>query len=580
MLTFHQNEIDSISNTIKNAHAILLGSNRLLAGTASFTNSPSVKLSFQQHQTFLAGQPGDLNSVLIKLVNDLDWLARCFSIQAGTLDAQELASQRFIEQVYDAGHNGLGWSVFPHMPVRNLDPILNVDYITPPGVAEATVPLPALIGMFSTDDSAAVASAARWKAAGDQIELAMNELTDAASALAANTIGFSFDRAREAIQDISTTGRVVVGNTRIMEQSMLQFPVVRANNLAALQAIQASTAAIVEPAEKLAAEQAAVAAYVTSTLQPTLEMVRPPVTNLGVPVPGHTGGGSLSVGGSSTAHGPVGIHQLAGGLPATNPTGGGQPFTEQAAQAAQSAGQGNPTANTGAPAGPVAPVDPAGASPAPVNPAGMPTPQSAPVAPSAGAPQNPVVAPAGGGTTGVPAGSPVVAQHVSGDQGRPGYPGQAGVNGHGVSSRVGGVPDAAQSRARVVADQRGRFGASSNARLPLLPLSAQEAQRNASLRNVHATAPGPVAGSAPGASTPAAGSGAQDAAAGQRGAGRGPGGGFFGGAGAAGRGQTGGGARSQTPKLRATAEVRAYFLREFMGTRPKKRTVRKVIDRG
>ena len=576
MLRFNLDSLESIVSQIRESKTLLAQNVFMFKGGATFTNSPTVNTAFQQHTSFFDGQSGALSKVVSKLDQDIDWLARCFSIQAGTLDAQELASQRFIESIYDAGHNGMGLSFLPNMPVRNLDPILNVDYITPPGVAEATVPLPALIGMFSTDDSAAVASAARWKAAGDQIELAMNELTDAASALAANTIGFSFDRAREAIQDISTTGRVVVGNTRIMEQSMLQFPVVRANNLAALQAIQASTAAIVEPAEKLAAEQAAVAAYVTSTLQPSLEMVRPPVTNLGVPVMGHTGGGHLSVGGTSTAHSRVDIHQLAGGLSATNPTGGGQPFAEQAAQAAQSAGQGNPTA-TGAPAaGPVTAVDPAGASTAPVNPAGMPTPQAAPVAPSAGASQNPVVAPAGG----VPAGGPVAGQSMSAGQSIPAGQGAAGVTGYGQAGRYGTMGDATQSRARVVADQRGRFGASSNARLPLLPLSAQEAQRNASLRNVHAMTPGPVTGSAPGAHNVVTGTGSQDAAAGQRGAGRGSGGGFFGGAGAAGRGQSGGGARSQTPKLRATAEVRAYFLREFMGTRPKKRTVRKVIDRG
>ena len=171
----------------------------------------------------------------------------------------------------------------------------------------------------------------------------MDNLKSASNGLASSSEGYSFDMAREAIDDVHKTGIIVAANTTAMAGSVRKFPLVRSSNLKALEAIQFTTSLIPDPAERLLAEQAAVTQFVSAQLQPSLEMVRPPVSNLGVPIVGHSGGGTLDAATVSTASASPTVSHINGHTSAAAPTSA-TAHGEQAATAAANVPKPTPAA--------------------------------------------------------------------------------------------------------------------------------------------------------------------------------------------------------------------------------------------
>ncbi|MCR5913335.1 hypothetical protein GC425_00395 [Corynebacterium sp. zg254] len=542
-----------------------------------------------------------------------------FKVHTEVFAEQEAGSAFVLNRIYDGSDPFLNMGLSKVIPQRNLEPIHNLAYTTPPGVAEATMPLQALIAMFTSDDAAPLMVAEQWRSVGNQLETALQDLHNASTSIGLNLKGLSFDAARSAIQDITSMGEIVVANTRIMEQSVRQFPVVRATNLSALQAIQASTAAIPEQAERIAAEQAAVATYVTSTLQPSLELVKPPVVNLGVPVAGHTGGGSLSAYASGTASGPVGIHHIGGNLSQATASDGSQAFASRAADAAQAAGHGNANAAQAATAPSNAPVQVPAAA-AHVNPSG--TVSAAGAGAHAGTPTPAMGLGAHGGGLHASGQGHAVSTHAASTHNLThamapvGHANsQLGVRMHQegaahkqpssntMKGAVSGKP--APTPSTGMAPTPGFGGAPHNQfaqpgqrfgspRLPQLPYSATNMMNGQSAGMMNGqgayTGAGGQAGAGAGVRggtsammSPGAGGPANRSAlsmGGNGGSSRATSG--FGGFAGAGMGRGSGSQSSANAgsSLKANSVVREYFLREFMGKRETKRTVNRVITRG
>ena len=577
MIRFSEEDLTNVAEQISFARtsAELIEAAMTLSSGTVYASSPAMQLAFEEHKSICLSQAGGLKRSIGQIAVNINFLFQHLTEHRNLLLDQELANiDSFNVMITPLASQAFhkAWM----MTMREPELLKNLTYVEPIAVAEAAMPLQALIAAFSTDDAAPLAISNDWAKASTRLSSIMDQLDAAGRQLSATTIGTSFDMAREAIDSVVRTGRIVAANAQIMSTTVAQFPTIRTANLVALHAIEASTATITDPAAKLAAEQSAVATFVSTQLQPSLELVRPPIMNLGVPIVGHTGGGVLTtstVGQGSTV---TPISQITG-LTTTAASTATHAFGQAADAAAGSAGRGNDAA-----------VAASAAQPAPA--------ASTPQAPSvAGAAP---MAPTASGGLSQPAPSPVVSPQSAGGLMAPASAGGVGATDGGVASRPGVVTDGggrapAQRSASSPALSFGGQGASRGGvgqRLPQLPqharqaVMAREVSRQMAQRLSTGNGPGLGIGSGPGVGMGVGGGSAAGAVGPRGGFGRVSGTTGFGtgGAGAAGFGAGAGGrAASRSGGGRSAAgfkfgpEDRAYFTRLLMGKSAK--TVRKII---
>lgn len=499
MLRFDVSGLRAVQQSLRSSLIALKGLKSAGRSLESYTGAPSVTGAFSQHHSFWVGQSGSAENVLDILKSNIEWLQEVFTNQMEGFDLQEYFSKKSFDQVnsqVSVADNRMRKFFIPTRDSRSID---NLMYNTPVTVAEATMPLASLISAFQGDDSAPLAVADSWENAAKALKDSMDNLKSASTGLASSSEGYSFDTAREAIDDVHKTGLVVASNTTAMAGSVRQFPLVRSTNLQALETIQATTSLIADPAERLLAEQAAVANFVSSQLQPSLEMVRPPVSNLGVPIVGHSGGGTLDATTVSTASAQPTVTHINGHTNAVAPASA-TAHGEQAATAATNAPK--PTA---APAATHAAPAPGGLH-APAN-----TP--APVQPAAAtaAPQPPGFAP--GGITS-PAQAPTITPHQAATAAAtPTVPGQGGTSMPGTENLINaqnrfGAGGGAAGRPGAVSELGGRGSSPQLRSISGGAGSGSSANSvtgtpKADLRNVSTTAPRPnLPGSLKAISTP------------------------------------------------------------------------------
>lgn len=381
MIKFDIKELRAVQRSLRQAKVALDELKIQKNSLSTYTKVPSLGTAYAQHRSFWVGQTGSAKNVLDIMTSNVDWLQEVFTNQLVGLDIQEHFNGKSFDQVsseVSVADREVRKFFIPTRDARTIDNLL---YSTPVTVAEATMPLASLIAAFQADDSAPLFAADSWESAAKALKTSMDDLKSASSGLASSSEGFSFDMARQAIDDVHKTGVVVAANTTAMAKSVRQFPVIRGSNLKALEAIQATTSLIPDPADRLLAEQAAVSNYVSTHLQPSLELVRPPVSNLGVPIVGHTGGGGLDASTVSTASAQPKVSQINGQTNAVAPASA-TAHGEQAATAA---------ANAPKPIATTAPTQPAGV-PGTLH---SPSPAPQPIQPAAAtaAPHAPAVSP-------------------------------------------------------------------------------------------------------------------------------------------------------------------------------------------
>lgn len=338
-----------------------------------------------------------------KYQDDLQWAMNLLDSLGFAIDQQDKSSAKVLDK-FDVAKHAAGVGSFECFQPRDNEPFKNLNYTAPVTVAEAGTELEVLIGMFTSSDAAPLASAERWSQAATRLEATAHTLHSISGDLARNNKGRAFDEVRNALEDFVKRGHNISANAALMAQSAGQFPVVRAANLAYLQGLLSTNALAGTGPGVVAARKAAVATFVSTYLQPSLELLKPPVHNFGVPVVGHNGGGGVNITSFNTP-GPAEAFQGINGNVAPATANNVQELGAQTADAVTDAGRGNAAANAPA-AGNTSPaagehipasqqqVAPAGASPA--APAG-------PGVASAGA-QLPANTPAH--TAGMPGGAP------------------------------------------------------------------------------------------------------------------------------------------------------------------------------
>src|SRR5699024_7634503 len=188
--------------------------------------------------------------------------------------------------------------------------------------------------------------------------------------------------------------------------SAAQFPLVRQKNLEERLEIAAKVTAANAgaPGSGALVEGEEMARFVSTHLQPSLELLKPPVHNFGVPVVGHNGGGGVNITSFNTT-GPAEAFQAINGNVAPATANNVQELGAQTADTVTDAGRGNTAANAPATGN----ASPAAGEHIPAS-----QQQVAPAGASPAAPASPGVAPAGAQlpantpahTAGMPGGAP------------------------------------------------------------------------------------------------------------------------------------------------------------------------------
>lgn len=500
MLKFDEATLNGVVKGIQRAQGELRSGKHFDVLSNGFTTSPSLGAVSAQYGSYLTGHPGSLSVTTAAAVSNVQWLHDAMIPLIEALQEQELTTAEAFDKMMDIEEAGTRIGIYS-MPPRVEQPVLDLAYVPPVAAIESTTPLKALTVMFAGDDSGIIAASESWRAAGRRMTQAAESLQSATSLLEGATEGAVFRNATQAIGGIAAQCATVSANSTAMANSMMQLPPIRATAHAKLIAMEAEIAAEATAvgaatggagtAAVVARSQAQVAAFVSTYLQPALDTARPVVTNLTVPVTGHTGGGALDTGAAPTMAANETITQVAGG--ATTPSGA--QVAQQTSAVAQQAGQVGAAPAGATQAAPVSAAPPAptgGTGPAPAAagpaaspatmPAGQRTTPATPAAPGASTtPVRPTPAGAMGPvSTGTPGGLPrtpgAVAQPLlprAVSMSSPGGP-ATGVPGHsGPATGVGsgaahgspaarggspGVPGAAAAGGQAAGGHRGGAG--------------------------------------------------------------------------------------------------------------------------
>ena len=398
-------DIEQAKRTIASAAQTKTGFTTEEAWGSGYTKVPSLSGAFTQHASFWSGQPGDAITAITKLNDDLDWSGTMLGSVADALRLQEETTSKAFDN-FDIAANERGVGSFSCFQPRDTEPFKNLNYLHPASIVEPMYSVKLMIALIQDSDAAPIAAAEKWRDTAAELRAVAEQLMATSSGLGANNKGRAFDEARNAIEDFAKRSRTVSANAALMGESAAQFPSVRQKNLEELVEIAAKVAAAnaASPGSGEILEAEEMARFVSTHLQPSLELLKPPVHNFGVPVVGHNGGGGVNITSFNTT-GPAEAFQAINGNVAPAAANNVQELGAQTADAVTGAGRGNAaanapaTGNTSPAAGEHIPasqqhVAPAGASPA--------------------APAGPGVAPAGAQlpantpahTAGMPGGAP------------------------------------------------------------------------------------------------------------------------------------------------------------------------------
>ena len=548
---------------------------------------------------------------------------------ADALQHQEETTSKAFDN-FDIAANERGVGSFSCFQPRDTEPFKNLNYLHPASIVEPLYSVKLMIALIQDSDAAPIAAAEKWRGTAAELRAVAEQLMATSSGLGARNKGRAFDEARNALEDFAQRSRTVSANAALMAESVSQFPLVRQKNLGELLRIEGMVEAANAgaPGSGVLVEGEEMARFVSTHLQPSLELLKPPVHNFGVPVVGHNGGGGVNINSFATT-GPAEAFQAINGNVAPAAANNVQELGAQTADAVTDAGRGNAAANAPA-AGNTSPaagehipasqqhVAPAGASPAaPTGPGAAP----------AGA-QLPANTPAH--TAGMPGGAPTnatapgLALPGANQRGAGGSPSAGGAQparpalpttganrptaGHMPVPRVGSAPhgtgahsdlrnspglgggEAIDERAGNRNQGYGTHGTTGQGRVPRptvvrpeLPAARPENLRNgAAGRGLHGVGAPGTPNSAPhmgmhgtghGYSATATPHGEQAAAAQNNQRGRG----FYGGMAPGGRGGATKGGQVKPGAGQWASSVSEYFKRQFLGAKP--RTTKKVISR-
>lgn len=400
------------------------------------------------HGTVLNGGPGSAMTVLESYAEQINWLHQALLASHSALSGQNNFVSRGMDIADEGGTVGADAVSFPQRPAPRFE---NFSF-TPPVVAPALSIDQLAMDFSATKIGASTAAAAAWDTMSSGVSSVASGLAGVAGKLANENSGEVIDAATQKISEVAAAGETFSRNSAVMAESVRQLAKIKSQGNVQVSLARSALAAIADPVQKKAAEQAFLASFPAS-FTPSVVTGVPPIRNLMSMDGSVDGGGDVALGMSDVeGDGPAEtVDQIPGGagvsaaaLNALRTAVGAGDFSavengvgELATVGAHSA----EIAGTGT-------VDPLGTTSASLNSPGA-TAASLTPAGTSGAGMTPAAGGAVPGTSGVgsPLGpvGPAAGGFAAGNRatvGRTGLPGR----GPGVMPATGGLPAAAPGR--------------------------------------------------------------------------------------------------------------------------------------
>lgn len=407
------------------------------------------------HGTVLNGGPGSAMTVLESYAEQISWLHQALLASHSALSGQNNFVSRGMDIADEGGTVGADAVSFPQRPAPRFE---NFSF-APPVVAPALSIDQLAMDFSATKIGASTAAAAAWDTMSSGVSSVASGLAGIAGKLANENSGEVIDAATQKISEVAAAGETFSRNSAVMAESVRQLAKIKSQGNVQVSLARSALAAIADPVQKKAAEQAFLASFPAS-FTPSVVTGVPPIRNLMSMDGSVDGGGDVALGmndveGDGPAEmvdqvpGAVGVSGAA--LNALRTAAGAGNFSAVENGVGELATVGAHSADVGARSAGIAgtgTVDPLGTTSASLN---SPRATAASLAPvgTSGAGMTPAVGGAVPGTAGAglplgpvgPAGGGFAAGNGA-TVGRAGFPGR----GAGVTPATGGLPAAAPGR--------------------------------------------------------------------------------------------------------------------------------------
>lgn len=271
------------SNTARGAHRVTLN--------GAFSAVSGLDQLGGGHGAVITGGPGSAAIVLDSYAEQIDWLTEAMQASYTALTGQNTYVSRGMDIADEGGAVGADAVTFPQRPMPRFE---NFSFTLP--VVMPALSIDQLSMEFSaTNIGAATAAAATWKSLSTAIAQVAAGLHGVAGKLAGANSGDVISAAVEKISSVAAAGDTFAGNAAVMTASVQQLAAIKSQGAVQVNLARTALAAIVLPAERIAAEQAFLAAFPAS-FSPSVVTGVPPIRNLMVMDGGAGGGGEIALG--------------------------------------------------------------------------------------------------------------------------------------------------------------------------------------------------------------------------------------------------------------------------------------------
>ncbi len=227
------------------------------------------------HGSVLNGGVGSASEVLSSFSEQVNWLNEALQATNAALSDQNSYMARGMDIADEGGATGENSVVFPARPEPRYQ-----DFSFPVPLVMKVSSLAELnTALMSTKIGDASAAASQWRSLGEKLSEIAGKLREAASSIASNNRGEVFDRAVEKINEVASHGEAFAANAQVFAGTLNGMMARNAQLIGPVMSATGIVAAIQDPIEKKAVEEAYLMKF-QATLQTHAEAAVPPITNL------------------------------------------------------------------------------------------------------------------------------------------------------------------------------------------------------------------------------------------------------------------------------------------------------------
>ncbi|MGD7002879.1 hypothetical protein [Corynebacterium halotolerans] len=243
------------------------------------------------HGAVLNGGPGSAMGVLESYAEQISWLHQALIASSAALTGQNMFVSRGMDIADEGGSVGADSVFFPQRPMPRFE---NFSF-TPPMVSPA-LSIDQLASDFSTTKiGASIAAGQAWQAMSTNIAGVAAGLKSVAGKLTGDNSGEVIDAAVQKISEVAQAGDTFARNSGIMAASVRQLTSIKSHGNVQVNLARTALAAIADPVQREAAEQAFLASFPASFTASVATGI-PPIRNL-MSIDGSVdGGGEVALG--------------------------------------------------------------------------------------------------------------------------------------------------------------------------------------------------------------------------------------------------------------------------------------------